>query len=174
MCITKCLHPIGALLVITVSHNSASHIGAILQRDVPLKDWDGHEALPVFLTRLYQFFETRIGQTPLLFMSASQTAEHTPAEIRKHLDLAKPGFDGIVVYSAERLTSGFRARLIAAASPSPCPAISFLFRSSQRTCANISGHRSRSGLTNYRHRLNWFCFSTSSKMTRRDRGRQPR
>ena len=90
------------------------YLETILQRDVPLKDWDGHEALPVFLTRLYQFFETRIGQTPLLFMSASQTAEHTPAEIRKHLDLAKPGFDGIVVYSAERLTSGFRARLIAA------------------------------------------------------------
>ena len=90
------------------------YLEAILQRDVPLKDWDGHKALPVFLTRLYQFFETRIGQTPLLFMSASQTAEHTPAEISKHLDLAKPGFDGIVVYSAERLTSGFRARLIAA------------------------------------------------------------
>lgn len=90
------------------------YLEAILQRNVPLEDWDGHEALPVFLTRLYQFFETRIGQTPLLFMSASQTAEHTPAEIRKHLELVKEGFDGIVVYSAERLTSVFRSRLIAA------------------------------------------------------------
>ena len=90
------------------------YLKAILQRDVPLKDWDGHEALPGFLTRLYQFFETRIGQTSLLFMSARQTDKHTPAEITKHLDLAKPGFDGIVVYSAERLTSRFRARLIAA------------------------------------------------------------
>lgn len=91
-----------------------AYLETILKRDVPLKDWDGHEALPVFLTRFYQFFETRIGQTPLLFMSANQTAEHTPAEIKKHLELAKEGFDGIVVYSAERLTSVFRARLIAA------------------------------------------------------------
>ena len=42
------------------------YLEAILQRDVPLKDWDKHEALHVFLTRLYQFFETQIGQTPLL------------------------------------------------------------------------------------------------------------
>lgn len=90
------------------------YLEAILQHYVPLKDWDGHEALPVFLTRLYQFFEAQINQTPLLFMSASHAAEHTPAEIRKHLELVKEGFDGIVVYSAERLTSVFRARLIAA------------------------------------------------------------
>ena len=90
------------------------YLEAILQHDVPLKDWDGPEALPAFLARLYQFFETRIGQTPLLFMSASHTAKHTPAEIRKHLELVKEGFDGIVVYSAERLTSVFRSRLIAA------------------------------------------------------------
>lgn len=90
------------------------YLEAILQREVPLKDWDGHKALPVFLSRLYQFSETRIGQTPLLFMWAGQTAEHTPAEIRKHLDLVKRGFDGIVVYSAERLTTRSRARLIAA------------------------------------------------------------
>ncbi len=91
-----------------------AYLEAILKRDVPLKDWGGYEALPVFLTRFYQFFETRIGQTPLLFMSASQAAEHTPAELRKHLELAKEGFDGIVVYSVERLTAAFRARLIAA------------------------------------------------------------
>ena len=90
------------------------YLGAILQREVPLKDWDGHKALPVFLTRLYQFFETRAGQTPLLFMWAGQTVEHTPAEIRKHLDLAKRKFDGIVVYSTERLTARLRARLVAA------------------------------------------------------------
>ncbi len=47
-------------------------------------------------------------------MSARQTGEHTPAEIAKHLDLAKPEFDGIVVYSAERIAAGFRARLVAA------------------------------------------------------------
>ena len=90
------------------------YLEAILQHDVPLKDWDGHEALPVFLTRFYQFFEARVGQTPLLFMSANRTVKHTPAEIRKHLELAKEEFDGIVVYSAERLRASFRARLIAA------------------------------------------------------------
>ena len=90
------------------------YLEAILQRDVRLQEWDEREALPVFLTRLYQFFETRIGQTPILFMFARQTDEHTPAEITKHLDLVKPEFDGIVVYAIERLAAGFRARLIAA------------------------------------------------------------
>ena len=89
------------------------YLGAILQRDVPLHEWDRHKRLPVFLARLYRFFETRIGHTSLLFMAARQAGNHTPAEIRKHVDLAKPEFDGVVVYSAERLTASSRARLIA-------------------------------------------------------------
>ena len=88
------------------------YLETVLQRSASLKEWSGHERLPVFLTRLYRFFETRIGRTPLLFMSATQAEEHTPAEVAKHLDLAKPEFDGIVVYSAERLAARFRARLI--------------------------------------------------------------
>ena len=89
------------------------YLGAILQRDVPLKEWDGDGSLPVFLRHLYKFFETRFGQTPLLFMFGRQADDNTPAEIRKHVDLAKPEFEGIVVYSAERLTASFRARLVA-------------------------------------------------------------
>lgn len=88
------------------------YLEAILQRDVPLHEWDGRKRLPVFLARLYRFFETRIGHTPLLFMAARQAGNHTPAEVRKHVDLANPEFDGVVVYSAERLTASFRARLI--------------------------------------------------------------
>ena len=90
-----------------------SYLETVLQRGVSLRDWGGQETLPVFLARLYRFFETRIGQTPLLFMAATQGGEHTPAAIAKHLDLAKVKFDGIVVYSAERLAAPFRARLIA-------------------------------------------------------------
>ena len=90
------------------------YLGAVLQRDVLLKEWDRDGALPVFLTHLYKFFETRIGQTPLLFMFRRRADDNTPAEIRKHVDLAKPEFEGIVVYSAERLTASFRARLVAA------------------------------------------------------------
>ena len=89
------------------------YLEAILQRDIPLHEWDGHKRLPVFLARLYRFFETRIGHTPVLFMAARQAGNHTPAEIRKHVDLANPEFDGLVVYSAERLTASVRARLIA-------------------------------------------------------------
>lgn len=90
-----------------------AYLEIVLQRDVALQDWDGHGRLPVFLTRLYQFFQSRIGQTPLLFMFAEETGEHTPAAIAKHLDLVRPEFDGIVVYSAERIAAGFRARLVA-------------------------------------------------------------
>ena len=90
-----------------------SYLETVLQRGVSLRDWGGQEKLPVFLARLYWFFGGRIGRTPLLFMAATQRGEHTPAEIAKHLDLAKAKFDGIVVYSAERLAAPFRARLIA-------------------------------------------------------------
>ena len=89
------------------------YLETVLQRGVSLRGWSGHERLPVFLARLYRFFETRIGQTLLLFMAPTQGGEHTPTEIAKHLDLAKAEFDGIVVYSAERLAAAFRARLIA-------------------------------------------------------------
>ena len=88
------------------------YLETVLRRSVCLQDWGGHERLPVFLPRLYRFFETRIGQTPLLFMCVRRSEEHTPTDIAKHLDLTKSEFDGIVLYSAERLTAGFRARLI--------------------------------------------------------------
>ena len=90
-----------------------AYLETVLQRSVALQDWDGHGPLPVFLTRVYRFFESRIGQTPVLFMSAEETGEQTPAEIARHLDLVRPEFDGIVVYSAERLAANFRARLVA-------------------------------------------------------------
>ena len=88
------------------------YLETVLRQRVCLQDWGGHDRLPVFLPRLYRFFETLIGQTPLLFMCATRNGEHTPADIAKHLDLTKSEFDGIVLYSAERLTAGFRARLI--------------------------------------------------------------
>lgn len=89
------------------------YLEAILKGGVRLRDWQRHEALPAFLARTYWFFETRIGRTGLLFMFARQDDEHTPTEIARHLDLVKREFDGIVAYSAERLTARFRARLIA-------------------------------------------------------------
>ncbi len=89
------------------------YLEAILQGGVRLRDWQGHESLPAFLARIYWLYETRIGRTRLLFMFARQNNEHTPSEIARHLDLVKREFDGIVAYSAERLTAKFRARLIA-------------------------------------------------------------
>ena len=90
------------------------YLAAVLKLDIWLQDWHGGAALPVFLTRLYEFYETRVGQTPLLFMLAKPDNGHTPKEIGKHLDVVRGGYDGIVVYTAERLTASSRARLIAA------------------------------------------------------------
>ena len=119
-----------------------AYLETVLQRGVALQDWDGHGLLPVFLTRLYQFFESRIAQTPLLFMFAEETGEHTPAEIAKHLDLVRPEFDGIVVYSAERIAAGFRARLVAGGVAfGGSQATSYLCRSWQRICASTTGGR---------------------------------
>ncbi len=89
------------------------YLKAILRRDIRLQNWTGFKGLPVFLARLYVFFETRIGQAPVLFMFARPGEGHTPMEIGKHLDLVKHGYGGIVVYSTERLTASARARLVA-------------------------------------------------------------
>ena len=137
------------------------YLRAILQRDVLLKDWDGHGALPVFLTHLYKFFETRIGQTPLLFMFGRRADDNTPAEIRKHIDLAKPEFERIVVYSAERLAARFRARLVAAG-------VAFAVPGNQLFIPELaSGHRNRSVPIICHHRPDWFCSSISSAMNPR-------
>lgn len=90
------------------------YLANVLQRGIYLRDWTGLERLPVFLAHLYGFFETRIGSTSLLFMYARKEGEHTPAEVSKHCKRVTVVFDGIVVYSADRLPAGFRARLIAA------------------------------------------------------------
>ena len=47
-------------------------------------------------------------------MLAKSIDRHTPTEVRKHRDLVKAGYDGIIVYSTDRLTAGTRARLIKA------------------------------------------------------------
>ena len=91
-----------------------AYLEAVLQCDFSLRDWAGSDALPVFLSRSYWFFETRLGRTPILFMSARESSGHTPAEIKKHLELTAWEFDGVVAYSNERLAANFRARLIAA------------------------------------------------------------
>ena len=96
------------------------YLAAVLRLDVRLQGWCGQGALPVFLNRLYAFFETRVGQTPVLFVFAG-SGNHTPREVGRHLDLIRRGYDGIVVYAAERLTAGFRARLIAAGVPFVVP-----------------------------------------------------
>ena len=88
------------------------YLEIVLQRTVCLQEWGGHRRLPVFLPRLYQFWMAQIGQAPVLFMCAIRSKEHAPADIAKHLELAKSEFDGIVLYSADRLTARFRARLI--------------------------------------------------------------
>lgn len=88
------------------------YLATVLQCEVLLRDWPNCDQLPVFLTRLYRFFETRIGSTPLLLMSAKRDQESTPGEVAKHLELVRAAFDGVAVYSANRLTAGFRARLV--------------------------------------------------------------
>ena len=90
------------------------YLETVLQQPVPMQDWSGHVRLPVFLTQIYRFFETRIGRNSLLFMAAMHNEGHTPAEISKHLSQVRSEFDGIVAYSVERLAANFRAQLISA------------------------------------------------------------
>ena len=90
------------------------YLETVLQQPVTMQNWGGDGRLPVFLTQIYRFFETRIGRSSLLFMAARHNEGYTPTEISKHLGRVRSEFDGIVAYSAERLAANFRAQLISA------------------------------------------------------------
>ncbi len=68
--------------------------------------------LPAFLRERYRFAELRLLGTPLLLMIDRESAEQSPATVRKHLDLVRDRQDVRVVYVRDRVTAYNRKRLV--------------------------------------------------------------
>ena len=135
------------------------YLETVLQRSVSLQDWSGHQRLPAFLSRLYRFFETRLGQTPLLFMCARRSEELTPTEIASTLIWRGWSLRELYCIPLTALRRVSAHGSFRVASLSQFPATNFLFPNSQRTCENTLGHPNRNAPTSYRHRLKSFCSS---------------
>ncbi|MGI9228903.1 MAG: hypothetical protein ACR2P9_03490 [Gammaproteobacteria bacterium] len=68
-------------------------------------------SLPVFMGRMYQFYEGHLFGKRCIFLVSLGDAT-TPAEIAKHIGLVRAVEDAIVVYAAQSLSAHNRARLI--------------------------------------------------------------
>ena len=90
-----------------------AYIEITLHQPVRFTHWNGATGLPVFLSQRYDFLTGSISQQPCLFAVDRGTINVTPVEVSKHLVHIERVFDGIVIYTAQRLSADRRARLIA-------------------------------------------------------------
>lgn len=95
-----------------IAHDVTRYLEETLGERVMLHPWAGERGLPLFLQERYMFFEGRVLEAPLIFMTARMPDEETPAIIRKHLGQAQAKCGRPVVYVREGVTSYNRRRLI--------------------------------------------------------------
>lgn len=88
------------------------YVAETLAEQITLRRWDGEERLPLFLRERYVFFDTKLFETPLLFMVARTQEVETPANIRKHTVLLQEKWRHPCVYVHEHITTYNRKRLI--------------------------------------------------------------
>ena len=91
----------------------SAYIEVTLHQPVRFTRWIGTSGLPVFLSHRYDFLSGSISRQPCLFAVDRGTINVTPTEVSKHLVHIERAFDGIVIYTAQRLSADRRARLIA-------------------------------------------------------------
>lgn len=80
--------------------------------EVNVTSWAGADRLPLLLRNLYAFAEVRLFDTPCLLMVDTERAEHSPATLRKHIDMLQKKWDAPVIYVRERITAYNRKRLV--------------------------------------------------------------
>jgi transposase len=77
-----------------------------------MTSWANANALPFLLRDRYDFFTLFLLGTQRLLMIAKNKTEETPAVVRKHMDMAKPYWNGEVIYVPQVITAINRTRLI--------------------------------------------------------------
>lgn len=87
------------------------YVAGVLHIELEFEPGDTKQ-LPLFLNRMYHFFETNIVGSPCLIMVAP-TIGATPADISKHVAQIEEASGGVVILATETMNASNRARLIA-------------------------------------------------------------
>jgi hypothetical protein len=68
--------------------------------------------IPVFLDRMYDFFDLKLGERRCIVLAAHKEVPVTPSQIAKHVSLVRSALEVIVVFAARSLAPHNRSRLI--------------------------------------------------------------
>jgi DNA-binding MarR family transcriptional regulator len=96
----------------TLMQHSAGYLEEILGIHVKPEKWKGCTSLPVFIQAMYDCYDVQIFNECCLLLVNRGDAAVTPANIRKHVELAGRNWHGLVVYVGSALASYDRRRLI--------------------------------------------------------------
>ncbi|HEY2809798.1 MAG TPA: hypothetical protein VGJ00_00175 [Rhabdochlamydiaceae bacterium] len=88
------------------------YLHEILRVDIEVQQWKGQGELPFFLADAYDFYETSLFNQVCLLMIGHESAEITPATIRKHQEQIQKNWKGFIIYAQASLSSYNRKRLI--------------------------------------------------------------
>lgn len=88
------------------------YLSATLSLQVHPTPLTNTKALPFLLRDRYEFFTLYLLKVNYLLIVAKDKVEITPAEIQKHLEMAKQHWKGEVIYVTQAITSADRTRLI--------------------------------------------------------------
>jgi len=94
-----------------------AYLTETLHAPIEIVPRQGGTDLPVFIGKRYRFYAATIARQPCLIMHLLPDSEASPADIAKNVAKVGGGFDGIVVFASEIMTSTTRSRLIAQGVP---------------------------------------------------------
>jgi len=88
------------------------YLDKILALQTQMTPWENAKALPFLLRDRYDFFTLFLLGSQRLLMVAKDKKEETPAVVRSHVEMAKPHWNGEVIYVPQFITPLNRTRLI--------------------------------------------------------------
>jgi len=93
------------------------YLQAVLHLRLNLKPWEGKDALPLFLTKEFEFAQAHLLSVPCIFAFVSGDDEVTPTELAKRQERIKRKADEVVIFVFEHMSAYVRARMIDRALP---------------------------------------------------------
>ncbi|MDD2466829.1 MAG: hypothetical protein PHI97_22775 [Desulfobulbus sp.] len=89
-----------------------TYLRDVLNVTLVVQPWGESGRLPFFLQDSYTYYHTDLYGLQLLLMVDNGDEEHSPATVRKHIDLVREKHVGEVIYVGGRVTASNRRRLI--------------------------------------------------------------
>jgi hypothetical protein len=93
------------------------YLQSVLHLRLDLKPWDGQGALPLFLSKEFEFAQAHLLSAPCIFAFVSDEDDVTPSELAKRQDRIKRDVDDVVIFVFEKMSAYVRARMIEKALP---------------------------------------------------------